>query len=189
MQRAITTTVALGLVELPVVSPTMEPTVNSLWPAAWRWHLRHCHCSRHQTGRRRRGMRGTRPRRRRQQFLRRDLDQDCWKPWPVSNRPKNAKSELPFLRPLGTVESFLLEWQTCLVCSPQECSGVKDFDKAKRLDPHTLCWKWCWNVTDFGKRSFGCAITSPRVAGNPQPRVSARARIIDRFADGSAADA
>jgi hypothetical protein len=24
-----------------------------------------------------------------------------------------------------------------------------NFDKAKRLDAHALCWKWCRNVTDF----------------------------------------
>jgi hypothetical protein len=76
-------------------------------------------------------MPGTRRRRRRRQFLSRGLDQDCWEPWSVSNRLNNTKSELPFLRPLGTVESFLVEWQTCLVCSPPECSGVGDFDKAK----------------------------------------------------------
>jgi hypothetical protein len=98
-------------------------------------------------------MPGTRRRRRRRQFLSRGLDQDCWEPWSVSNRLNNTKSDLPFLRPLGTVESCLLEWQTCLVCSPPECSGVGDFDKAKPLDSHDLCWKWCWNVTDFRK---GC---------------------------------
>jgi hypothetical protein len=84
----------------------------------------------------------------RRQFLGRDLDQDRWKPWSVSNRLKNAKSELAFLRPLGAVESFLLEWQTCLVCSPLEPSAVGNFDKAIQLDVHALCWKWCWNVTE-----------------------------------------
>ena len=112
-------------------------------------------------------MLGTRRRRRRRQFLSRDLDQDCWEPWSVSNRLNNANSELPFLRPLGTVESFLLDWQTCLVCSPQECSGVGDFDKAKRLDAHALCWKWCSNVTDLRKRRSGVRSLTPPMVVSP----------------------
>src|SRR5215204_73718 len=93
-------------------------------------------------------MRGTRRQPGRRQFLSRELDQDCGKPWSLSNRLKNGQFELPLPRPLGAVESFLLEWQTYLACSLQECSGVGDFDKTKQLDAHALFWKWCSNVTE-----------------------------------------
>ena len=94
---------------------------------------------------------------------------------------KNAKSELAFLRPLGAVESFLLEWQTCLVCSPQECSGVGDFDKAKQLDAHALFWKWCWNVTEPVARYLLCSWGGhvPELRGN----ISVQAEMLFDCAD------
>jgi hypothetical protein len=93
----------------------------------------------------------------------------------------NGKFELPFLRLLGAVESFLLEWQTCLVCSPQECSGVGAFAKAKELDAHALCWKWCSNVTEPVARYLLCSWGGhvPESRGN----CSVQAEVLFDYAD------
>jgi len=44
---------------------------------------------------------------------------------------------------------------------------VGDFDKAKRLDAHALCWKWCSNVTDLRKRRSGVRSLTPPMVVSP----------------------